>query len=480
MSMIFENKRRQAVINISKNILAIIFVLSVVFVAVFLTQGWTITPKGNPHQTGLVQFISTPNNANVKINGTQINDTTNTKRQLDPNVYNFEISKKDYTTWRRTAQVDAGKILWLNYARLLPEKLTSKKFFNFEKIQDIIFSADKKWSIIVAQNGGSFKIYKINLEEENQQLTEIILPDSIFNIEDNPEIETQKQQVISTISFKKISENGSRILAQWKKGKETQNLIIDTQNPEKSTNLTEIFHLNFENITPANRDFTRLYSTISGDLREINLDNSTVSANITTGVLDLKIHNNDSILVSRKIKDGDFTVEVLDKNGKKTTIKKSITHTPKIEMGRYYNENYVHILTDNILTIYKGSDWRGAYSPKIYKTFTLKFTPSNIELNQENRMILLSSPEKNQIIDLETIKSYNLTSSKKYWVDNFILYSIENGKIIWEDFDGSNKRVVVESENFKSSISANDKFLFSVAKNSNGTFSLNKSRIILD
>lgn len=470
--MVFENRKKETLINLAKNTLATILVLSIVAGAIFLVQGWTIDQKGETKLTGLTQFISNPTGATVKINGSELEEKTHTKKQLEPGIYNFEISRSGYKKWSRTAQIEAGKILWLNYARLIPEKIKTESFFNFAEVKDIIFSEDKKIAIILAKNQGeNFKLFSINLEAEKPKLTEIIIPNQILS-------KAQEAPDLSFLKFQKINHDGKKLIATWQNGEVFQNIVVNTQNPEKSINLTEDFHLDFKNITPSNKDFSKFFALTNGDLREVDLEAKTVSANIATGVVDFKIYNSDTLLISKKISENEFQTEIITKS-KKTKIS-TIKSQPKIAIGRYYNENYVHILEGRSLKIYKGNEWHDRYRPKFYKEFLLDFDAQEISLNSEMRILIIKGLEKNQTIDLESETAHNLPKNFNNWLDNFIIFENSNGAINIRDFDNHNPQTIVNSQNLPVSLSSNEKFLFSIGKNKNNELILNKSRLILE
>lgn len=477
--MILENRRREMAINIVKNILATIFVLSIVALAIFFVQGWTITSSGEPQKTGLVQFITNPNGATIKIDGKEISEKSNTKKQLQAGPYDFEFSREGYHNWTRSARVNSGEILWLNYAKLIPLEIKTESFFSFKEVKQIEFSGDKKRAIIIAKDTNDiWHLYSTDTTEEELKLKEIELSKAFFEIEETTPadiFEVQKQEILAGAKIQDVSHRGDKILLSW--GGEKEIGVVDTTNSKNSQNLTKLS----PNATPANGDLTKFYSlATNGNLSEVTPSSKT-SKLIATDVEHFRTYSDSIVLVSQKNSASSSDVAIIEGTTKKITVAQNLKN-PVLAISRYYNENYVYIAQGQTVEIFKGSSWFGDNYPQSFKTIELDFTPDKITPNNEGRILIFSNQAgKNASYDAETGELFELGDGKKKWLNNFILTSNNGTQAVVEDFDGSNHRQITEAEKtHQAMFSDNEKSIFSIGKNSKGEFVLQRSKLTID
>lgn len=478
--MIFEEKRKKTAIIFAKNILAWLLVVGIVGLSVFLVQGWQVDEKGEPKRTGLVQFHSNPTEANVKINGQILSEKTNTKKQLDAGKYDFSIEKSGYHAWQKTANVEVGRILWLNYARLIPKKIESANFFEYKNIKNIEISGDKKRAFASVEDlSGVLRFFIFDLEDKNLAAKEIVFTAEIFNLEATTEEEksTQLNKILATNKIEELNESGTRAIMEFRNGEKSHKIIANLENPQESFNLSENFGLNFTKIVPIEKDFSKFLTLANEEIKEIDLNSKTISANIASHVGNLEVFDGKIIAFWQKNQNGNFTIKISDKK-KSATIATTKTE-PKIAIGRYFNENYIHIESENEVKIYRGNDWLGQNQPKLWRKFALENHPKKISLNGEGRMLKIEG-DKTLIIDLEYAKLHTIEGSDWDWLDNFTLYRIDGENLIFSDFDGFNKREILHNSHQKAWISPNNKFLFSIKKNASGNFSLNRSKLTIE
>ena len=466
-------------IIILKNIITVISVMVIVVFLIFLIQGWVINPDGKTVQTGLVQFATNVSGSTVQINDKILGEKTTTKQQVVPGKYTFKMTQKGYEPWSRTASVGAGEILWLNYARLVPENKITESFFDIENLKAVKFSQNKQKVLAINEDlSGFVKFWLIELGE-NPKKTEIIVPDKLFE-RSLAEGENYLSGVAENLSIEGLSENASRAILKWKNGENYEWLLIDVSDTKKSINLADEFGLNFSKIVARDKGYVRFYALANNEIREINIENSTISAKILDGVVDFDMYN-ENILGYVENKDSVYSVGIYENGGKTTLIAQNLPAQPKIVVGRYYNENYIHVLSEKTLKIYKGNEWIGNNQPKIAKTLSLDFDAENIDLNSEMRILKISLNQKTVSYDLETGSKYEISNGGLRWLDDFVLCGRENEKITVRDFDGSNKYSIFEAlSEFGVSLSRDEKYIYGFKKNSSGNFELVRVKMIID
>ena len=473
------NRRKPSTISIIlKNLITVLTVVAIVVVLIFLIQGWIINPDGKTVQTGLVQFATNVSGSTVQIDEKTLSEKTTTKYQVVPGKYTFKMTQEGYEPWSRTASVGAGEILWLNYARLIPKNKTTESFFDIENLKTIKFSQNKQKIFAISQDASGFaKFWLIDLGE-NPKTTEIILPEKLFE-RSLAEGEKHLSNIAGNISIEGLSENASRAILKWKNGENYEWLAVNLTDAEKSNNLTDEFSLNFSKIAARDKGYTKFYALANNELREINTENSTISAKILDGIIDFDIYS-ENILSYVKSENSVYSVGIFENGGKTTLVAQNLSAQPKIAIGRYYSENYIHVLSEKTLKIYKGNEWFGNNQPKIAKTLSLDFDAENIDLNSEMRILKISSSQKTVNYDLETSSKYEISNGNLRWLDDFVLYDYENEKITVRDFDGSNKYSIFEAlSEFGISLSRDEKYIYGFKKNSSGNFELVRVKMII-
>jgi hypothetical protein len=91
---------------------------------VFVALGYRLDKGFTFSQGGLVQFRSLPDGASVTIDG-QLQFNAPNKSNLAAGTHNFTMALAGYHTWSKTADLAPGQLLWLNYARLIPNTITT-------------------------------------------------------------------------------------------------------------------------------------------------------------------------------------------------------------------------------------------------------------------------------------------------------------------------------------------------------------------
>lgn len=475
----YERQKWGSLILVLKNFLITGIIFALVVVLVFVIQGWVINSKGETIQTGLVQFASNVSGATVEVDEKTLSDKTNTKSQVIPGVHEFKIWREGYETWYRKTSVKSGRILWLNYARLIPKAKKVQSFFEIENIKAVKYSSDNKKALVVSEDSfGVARFWIIELTE-SPKITEINLPEKLFERE-LKDGEKYLSKIADNLAIDSLNENATRALLKWKDGEAEDWILIDLNDASKSINLNDNFSSKFSKIKAQNKDYSKFYALSGGELRELDFEGMTISANLLSGIVDFENYNENSLVFVRQEKIDQFSVGVFEKGKSAELLTKELSAQPKIAMGRYYGENYVHISNNQKLQIYKGSEWLGKNRPKLLKEIKIGFEPIGMTLNQEGRIINVFSDDKTIIYDLETKDRYEINSGNLSWLDNFVLYDFNEGKITVRDFDGSNVHEILEtSSSFGAMLSKDEKFIYAFKKKTDGKFELVRLKMIL-
>ena len=479
--MINQQSKRKKAIILLKNLGLTTIVIGLVAVLIFLIQGWTVDREGKPVQSGLVQFATAPTGATVKINGAELNEKTNAKALLSPGEYKFQLSREGYEDWNRTAKVEAGGILWLNYARLVPKQKKLDSFLELQNLKTAKFSEKQKRGIAISEAAdGLAKFWLVELGD-TPKISEISVSETVFvglNSAQIPEV-SPLHSIAGQLSIDSLSENADKMILRRETGEKTEWIFVDINNTSNSVNLTEKFGLNFSQVVARDKSFSRFYVLANHELRELNVNDLVVSANLVDNIVQISAYNENIFAVTQQKQD-QFAVGIYEKGRKIAWIAQQLTVQPQVEIGRYYGENYVHVASGETLTIYKGKEWFGANQPKKYRSKVLGFTANSLSLNKEMRLVKLSDGAQSAVFDLETDEFSAVKVGNLRWLDNFILYNFDNGKIAMRDFNGLNKYELMNvSADFSTTLSADEKFIYTWTQEPSGIFKLIRLKMVL-
>src|SRR5665648_150648 len=145
------SKRRQILKRIIVYGLMTTTVIVFVTLTIFYMLGYRFDGTDNTiEQDGLVQFVSKPSNAEVKIDGQGGTSKTPSKTSVTSGEHNFEISRSGYATWQKRVTIKAGTLTWLNYARLVPIQRPVSAIASFSTLDDTLASPDNKEFALLA------------------------------------------------------------------------------------------------------------------------------------------------------------------------------------------------------------------------------------------------------------------------------------------------------------------------------------------
>jgi hypothetical protein len=134
------------------------------------------------------------------------------------------------------------------------------------------------------------------------------------------------------------------------------------------------------------------------------------------------------------------------------------TSTPtKVVLSKFYDDKYITILQDSQVSLYKKDNF------ELIQTFSLNFTPDTIKVGHDGEFIIMSADNQIATLDMEAISvvEWQAEGSHFGWIDNDMLYSVNDGNLIVYDFDGLNRRIIASnvSSHFPAAIT-NNKWLY--------------------
>lgn len=484
-------KRQFIIRRIILSTVATFSVIIIATVAILFMLGYRLdSGNGRLEQGALLQFDSSPNGADVYVDGYSIGSRTATKHTVVAGSHTVRMTRSGYQDWSRTVNIEAGTLTWLDYTRFVPKERPVQPVANYQTLTSMKMSPDNKWAL--AQEKADAAIFQlVDLRAQDVKTSILTLPAAVYS-----DAETEGV----THSFAPVVwETGGRyILLKHLYKDQTEWIVLDTQNVAQSTNVTRVFSTGFSDIQFAGTSGKVLYGlTNDGTIRKIDLSAETLSRAFVTHVESFSIFDNTIISyvgidptdatkrVAGVYRDGDEMPHVL-----RTATSLDVAF--KITAGRYYSDNFVAIAEGNVVTIlkgsYPGSSSQDTSSLAQYATFDLEGVVSALSFSRTADYVVAQSGESFMGYEIEHKRvaagtvavNPGQTASTLKWLDVAHLWNDDNGTLLMRDFDGTNIFSIMRVESgFDAGLSQNGRFFYGVSRNENG-YHLQRVKMVLD
>lgn len=459
-------KERRKKLQTTKLIITEVFMLVMIVVLVvvltFVVMGYQLKDDGTIERAGLVQIESIPSGATVEINGEIEAAKTNTSKMLPEGEYKISVSKEGYIGWEKKASVKSGLLTRLNYPRLIKEKRETSEVEELSGEVSFFSAALNRESILYGLKD-SRVWHWMNIKGNDAQNKDI-----------NLEAILKKDDVVENVTW---NNNNNTVLAKVKRDGGVVFIYVVLDKPENSLDLNKEFGLSVQNATFFNDSGLQLAVIEDGHLRIVTANNKQISKVIGENVESFYAYKSNVIFVS-KDEDGFKYIKLYhDGDEEALTVKESIADEIRVAISEYMGTSWMIYSEGNNLNIYKGelpsrlSVSEENYGMELYKQRILEAgTPKVILVGSRNQAIILSYGKKKSVLDIETgmFTDFELENEASFYVDDFLVGVIHEGKLVIRDFDGENKRVLGSNYVSGAVIASNEKWLYYVSKNDGG------------
>ena len=135
-----------------------------------------------------------------------------------------------------------------------------------------------------------------------------------------------------------------------------------------------------------------------------------------------------------------------------------------VALSDYIGAKYLTVTENDKMTIYRGElpnqEQQMLGMEKVLEQ-QLGFIPSSLDIYGNNQLIVARDEKQVAVFDCETGKlyQYSLDSETVFLIDGYMVGEILDGKLTVMDFDGTNKRLLTESDG-PALITRNNKWLY--------------------
>lgn len=478
---------------IRRIILSSIATLAVIIIAtaaILFMLGYRLDGgNGRLSQGALLQLDSNPGGADVYIDGQNIGSRTATKQTVIAGTHTIKMTRAGYQDWNRTLDLPAGTLTWLDYTRLVPNERPVQTVTTYQALVGLTISPDSKWAL-AQEKADIASFHLVDLRSEDVKSTTIELDAARYS---------EATTVDVAHSFSIVSwDSGSRyVLVKHLYKDQTEWLVVDTQNPTQTVNVTQLMSVGFKDLQFASTNGKVLYGlTDDGAIRKLDLSAATLSRTFVTHVESFTIFDN-SVLAyvgidpsdaSKRVagiyRDGDESSHVLRSAATDTTL--------KIATGRYFGDDYVAIAEGNIVTLLKGhypsSSSQDNSSLAKLTSFELMGAVSALSFSPAGDYVIAQSGKTFKSYEIEhkradvgaIVVADETAASSLKWLDGAHLWNDDGDTLVMRDFNGANVFSIMNVQaGFDASLSQNGRFFYAVGKKGT-SYHLQRVKMILE
>ena len=464
-------RKRHDVLLAVGYILVGIAILMLSTILLFVAYGFGYK-NGQVIQSGLVFLSSTPNPAQIYMNGIRYKNDTNTRLVLPAGSYNFSLTRAGYRNWQRTVTVQGGDVQSFTYPFLIPSTLTTTTKQEYDGTPSLFTgSPDRRWLLVAHPNSmTAYSVY--DLSNPKQASVTITIPENIFSA-------ANSNQSLQLVEW---ADDNNHILIKHTYDNNIEYILLNRTNPDQSINLTDTLALPRSNVE------VRLINKKSDqyfilDLAKQILSRATLSSPQAQPYLSGKVmafasYGSSTILYATPDPtDGNKADIDLYQNGNSYLIHRSAAHTTyHLDLTQYSGDLYVVLAatSENMAYVYEDpvnqitNQQIGVAVP--IRGFHIA-APSSVSFSASAQYVMAEGGASFAVYDAENQQSYTYTMQDQLdqpqvhasWMDGARLLYVSGGQIVVFDYDGTNSQVLVSAgAQFPSVFDQSYKFLYTL------------------
>ena len=496
-----KRKRNRMIRVIFVDIIMSLAVVALVFVLVAIVEGWRLSSNLKLEQNGMAQIESLPTGAKVIIDGRQDFNETNISKLLPAGEHEITLKKDGYDSWSKKINIVSGLLTRLRNPRLFKQNRKTEVVENYNNLR-FVYAAPDHRSILLASDQTTKWKYVTALGSDKVSIEEIDVK-KIFS----GTFDGQFPGEILQISW---NETGEKILLQVKRSDQIEWGLINLRKPSESINLSQAI-LKYTDRSEKNiiggenkksnvkRDLSDLViedaaankfiALIDGNLQEVDAANKTLSEPYLKNIAKFKMSGSEIIYLTNVEKDkrqiGIYRLG--DKGGidLETVVRSKKDAVINLGIVDFDGKKYLSTTVDGQFRVYRTNDYPTYGSsdnmPEKITEEKLDFVPQNFITSSNGEFFIAETDGKFMIynLDLEELSLVEHKNKRVAWLDNYMMFDIVDGKMKVFDFDGGNRRTILNKglvTGFDAVINSNNRYLYYITKTDTG-YSLQRDKL---
>ena len=474
-----QQKRKQLALRYFTYGVMSLAVVVISALCILLALGYGFDFKQNTVvQRALVQFRSFPQNAVITQDNQQLSFRTPGKANIDAGQHRFTMHLEGYRDWTKQVTLDAGELRWLNYARLIPDTVTTNGLKDFTTVSSNIASPDRQWMAIYTDTAKpEFTIADLR-DSDKVQFQNFVIPASAYT-----------SLAGQTSHFQLLEwDFGARfILVKHTIGDKTEFIRLDRTGQSPPVDVTTALNVTITEIHFSGTSGNVFYARDATDVRTLDIAAGTISSPIAAQASSFVLYKTDTLAYVNDKDDRRHVGVHIDDQSYATLRTYDTTQPVLASISSYFSDTYVAVARGTSVEIIK-NPLDKTTGRKAFATVTLPVSATWLQFSSSGRFVVAGTGTQFVTYDLETNETFSVNLPGKVtdvtkplqWIDDYILVSTADQSLRLSEFDGANQQVVTDAEQgFAVTLSEDGKYLYSIAKTSAG-YSLQASKMTID
>ncbi len=427
-------------------------------------------------QGGLLQLGTQPTGAEVTVDTTTLPNRTVTRFDATAGLHTVVMRRDGYIPWQKTVTVEPGKVLWLNYARLIPQTIKQTTVGQYAAIGS---SAASSQRLVVLPDVAKPELIVTTLGETPRQTT-VAIPATI----------STRTAATSRYEVAKLSTSGRYALVKHTVGNQYEWWLVDTQSPDRSRNITTIVGEQTDEPLLGANDEQQLYVLVNHELRLIDAARQTLSAPLVANVAEVQQSARGVIAYVTRAQGkpsqrvaGYYTPGAAKPHVVKTYYDDGRT-TLRLRMAEYNGERYVVLQYGTTIEIsatqLRPSDSAQDLSLTSLATLAVPEGADYVSFSPTARFVVSQHAATYLTYDLE-LNSLSTTSLKGdsartrplAWLDAYTVWSDRSGQLRLYEFDGANAHTIGQVIEGQTAVLGSDgKYIYAFQPSEDGAVNL--------
>lgn len=420
-------------------------------ILIFVAYGFGYK-NGQVIQNGLLFLSSTPNPAQIYINGERYKNDTNTQLVLPAATYDFVLKRAGYRDWQRSITVDGGQVQTYAYPFFFPANLTTNTKQQYSTVPALVTeSLDRRW-LLIARPGSlsSFDVYDLNNVKKDP--VQIDLPISL--------LAAGMSQSLQLVAW---SSDNTHLLMKHVYDAKTEYILLNRTAPDQSLNLTKTLNLALTGIDLrlSNRHYDQYIvdDVLNHALKRAALSAPTLQPYIS-GVLAFATYGDNAVLYATPDADpAKVAIDYFDGTNTYLIRRDAANTTYLLDLATYSGDLYMAIASasENVAFVYKNpvaqitNQNLGVAVP--VQVFRIK-APNYLAFSANAQYIAFENGTSFGVYDTDNDQGFTYTSpdaidapqAHAMWMDSARLDYVSKGQVVVFDYDGQNRQVLVSAD----------------------------------
>lgn len=434
--------------------------------AIYYAMGYRFNNNLVIEQGGVIEFRTEPGNAIITLDGQPIGKQTPNRTFAQAGEHTVTMELSGYRDWSKKITLQPGQLLWLDYARFIPQSITTSPVREFANVYKTLASPNHAW-FAIQEDPAAAQLTLADLSNDRAPLfTTLTLPEAVF---------TKKDGVRGTLTLLEWDQSSRYLLLRHDLGDTHELIRLDRTDPAAAVNINKQFNVAAATAHFADNGGNILVAHIGDSLRRLDVGAGNISAPFAVGVQQFSLQDTSVGFTAGR---GNEQIIAFYKDGKETVVATTTPDKPAIvAVGEYARHDYLAYSIGSGGVVVR--DPAGSQSSSTQ--FVLDMTAEWLQFSPKGRFVLGGSQTAWNGYDIETGHGFSTPGGfirPPEWLDDFHVFS-DSSMLRIAEFDGQNTHdITAVAPGFTAVLSPSERSVFSVGKTSQSTFVLQASRLV--